>query len=153
MLTASQSKKVLFLSLSSDRAKKIISGKINTEIKSISPDVKKGDIVMIYANSPVEQVIGMCTVDKIIKDSPENFWKMIGKSAGLKKYEIMDMLKDMTFGYAIVLKNAIPMYKPIHIDEIKSLLPGFMPPMSCKYFTYRQFMNLMSSSAKYAAIS
>ena len=153
MATDRENKKVLFLSLNAERAKKIISGKINAEIKQIAPEVIKGDIIMIYARSPIEQIIGMCTVESIIKAEPDKLWDIAGQRSGIKKSEMINMLKDMSFGYAMIFKNPIPMYKPINLKEIKSLLPGFMPPRNCKYFTYSQFMNLMNSSAKYASLS
>jgi predicted transcriptional regulator len=141
-------KKVLFLTLSPDKATSIINGGLKTIIKPDAEEIQKGDIVIIYAGLPVEQIVGSCTVESSLE---AKYTKLI-KEYGLVSDIAFSKPKNQK-ALAINLKNPIPMYNPISLSEIKTILPGFAPPKSCKQFTYSQFINLMNSSVKYSAIS
>jgi predicted transcriptional regulator len=149
MITEKHGKKVLFLSLSPERATALINKEIKTIIKQDAPEVQKGDIVLIYAGSPVEQIIGSCTVESVAEGKYSKLVKQFGSKTDIG----MDIRYRQLPAFAITLKNATPMYKPITLNEIKTLLPGFAPPKTFKHFTYSQFINLMNTSIKYAAIS
>jgi predicted transcriptional regulator len=97
-----------------------------------SKDIKR---VLIYETSPVKKVVGFFIVEEVIKDTPENLWRMSDGHSGISHHDFMDYYGEADLGYAIRIGRTKFFKEPY---DLNSLLPGGTAPQS---FCYVDFDN------------
>lgn len=121
------------LSIKPEFAYKIFEGSKKFEFrKSIfkNENIKK---VIVYASSPVKQVIGEFEIDKIINKDLETLWDITKTYSGISEEYFYRYFSHKENGYAIKIKNAKKYTQP------KSLKGDFnlVPPQSFAYYNAR----------------
>ncbi|MBE6905303.1 MAG: hypothetical protein E7476_03405 [Ruminococcaceae bacterium] len=74
----------MLLSINPQHVDNIMSGKKKYEFRKVRCK-ENVDKIVIYATSPVMQVVGEADVLDVIEDSPETVWEMTCKQAGISK--------------------------------------------------------------------
>jgi len=96
--------------------------------------IKKADSVekvILYASSPVQQIVGSFEIGQIISGSPEQLWEQYGAESGIDDREdFMSYYSGKQQGYAIEIKD--PKRLQTKIDPTRHI-DGFSPPVSFKY--------------------
>lgn len=74
----------MLLSINPEHVEKILSGEKKFEFRKVRcrPDVDK---IIIYATSPVMQIVGEVDVLDIIEDNPETVWERTSEHAGISR--------------------------------------------------------------------
>ncbi len=95
----------------------------------LRPDTNS--IIIVYVSGSVKAVIGEFSVGKVLFAKPNDIWKTLSSMSksgvGSEDYSY---IKGSKYALAIEVVNPILYVKPIRLDEIRNILPGFMPPMS-----------------------
>jgi len=118
------------LSIKPEFAFKIFDGSKRFEFrKSIfkNPSVKQ---VIVYASSPVQQVIGEFEIEEILKYEKSLLWEMTKKESGITEDFFFQYFKEKENGYAIRIKNTITYDSPRCLKEDYNL----SPPQSFAYY-------------------
>ena len=95
----------VLLSIKPEFAEKIFDGTKKFEFrKSI---FKNTDVqtVVVYASSPVQQVIGEFTIDTILNDDVDTIWEKTARYAGITRDFYLSYFANREKAYAIKIRN------------------------------------------------
>lgn len=95
----------VLLSIKPEFAEKIFDGTKKFEFrKSIfkNTDVQK---VVVYASSPVQQVIGEFTIDSILNDDVDTIWEQTARYAGITRDFYLSYFAHKEKAYAIKIRK------------------------------------------------
>lgn len=93
---------------------------------------------MIYATSPVKQLVGFCEVERVEQDTPAALWARHGSEGGIPRKTLFQYLDGLTTAIAIVLRPFYPLANEL-------ALPAFgvmRPPQSFQYLNKSVFATL-----------
>lgn len=95
----------VLLSIKPEYADKIFNGtKLFEFRRSIfkNPNIKT---VVVYASSPVQQVIGEFEIEHILHERIDVLWDLAREHGGVQKQFFFDYFSDKDFGFAIKIRN------------------------------------------------
>lgn len=113
----------VLLSIKPEYAFKIFDGTKKFEFRKVifkNPDITT---VVVYASSPVQQVIGEFEIDDIFSFDPEAIWKMTKKYSGITEDFFYQYFADREIAHAIKIKKTKKYRKPLCIREDFNVLP------------------------------
>ena len=76
-------KKVLILSIKPQYVEQIFNGNKTIELRKSMPSAKVGDTVIVYSTVPVKAIVGICKIDNIIIETPEDIWLKYSNKLGI----------------------------------------------------------------------
>jgi len=126
-------KNAILLSVQPRYAKKIFEGKKKVELRRIRPNVQHGDLVIIYASSPVMAVSGSFSVDHVMMKRPKELWPFVEHKACVSREEFDRYYRGSRLGVAIFFSDARTVDKPLRLEEIREIWPDFRPPQGYRY--------------------
>lgn len=118
----------VLLSIKPEFAFKIFDGTKRFEFRKVifkNPDVKT---VVVYASSPVQQVIGEFEIDDIISDSPTDVWEKTKKFSGITKSFFNKYFENREIAHAIKIREVKKYENPLRLDVF-----NVVPPQSYVY--------------------
>lgn len=113
----------VLLSIKPEFAFKIFDGIKKFEFRKIifkNPNVKT---VVVYASSPVQQVIGEFEIDDILTSAPDEIWKLTKKYSGISEKYFYDYFADREIAHAIKIKEAKKYEEPLSLKENYKVSP------------------------------
>lgn len=125
--------KTLLLSVRPKHARRILEGTKTIELRRICPRVGRGDLVLVYATSPVRAVVGSFRIDSVICESPEDLWARTGSDAGVTQEQFAEYFDGASLAVGIVISDPHPFSLPITLPYLRTFWPGFHPPRSYRY--------------------
>lgn len=120
----------VLLSIKPEFADKIFSGIKKYEFRRTIFKNKDIRTVVVYASSPVQQVIGEFEIEEIIEDDIFTLWDETKDYSGIEKSFFLEYFTNKKTGYAIKIKKATK-YK--HNLCIKKDFNIVYPPQSFLY--------------------
>jgi predicted transcriptional regulator len=113
----------VLLSIKPEFAFKIFEGTKKFEFRKVifkNPNIKT---VVVYASSPVQQVIGEFEIDDILSFEPDAIWKMTKKYSGITEEFFYQYFSDRDVAHAIKIKNTRRYKRPLDIRESFKVIP------------------------------
>ena len=113
----------VLLSIKPEYAFKIFDGTKKFEFRKVifkNPNVKT---VVVYASSPVQQVIGEFEIDNIFSFNPKAIWKMTKNHSGITEDFFYEYFADREIAHAIKIKNTKKYRKPLSIKDDFNVFP------------------------------
>lgn len=113
----------VLLSIKPEFAFKIFEGKKKFEFRKVifkNPDVKT---VVVYASSPVQQVIGEFEIDNILSSDPNEIWELTKKYSGISEDFFYEYFADSKIAYAIKIKKTKKYRRPLSIRDDFNVVP------------------------------
>lgn len=113
----------VLLSIKPEYAFKIFDGSKKFEFRRVifkDPTVRT---VVVYASSPVQQVIGEFEIDDIFSVDPESLWEMTKKHSGISEDFFYQYFANRDIAHAIKIKKTKKYRKPLCIKEDFNVLP------------------------------
>jgi predicted transcriptional regulator len=132
----------LFLSVRPRFAQLILSGKKSVELRRVRPNVQAGDLILLYASSPIRELLGVCTVAGVEVAPAHALWKKHGGQTGVRRAEFDSYFAGCVRAVAISLADVQRVTKPRTLEELRDRLPGFVPPQSFSYISYESARRL-----------
>jgi predicted transcriptional regulator len=126
---------VLLISIRPEYANKIFDGSKTVELRRVRPRLESGDWVLVYVSTPVQALVGMFQVDKVVAARPDHLWSLVRSRAGISREQFDLYYKGTELGYGIFLKITRQLPEPIYLGYLRQLLSGFHPPQSYRYIT------------------
>lgn len=111
-------------------ARALISGNKRVEFRRARPSLKPGDIIYVYATSPVQAIIGRFMCGEIIAASPSQLWRDYGRMSELTRRHFFDYFDGRLTGYAIKVRGPTAWPSPVTLENLRTVMPGFHPPRS-----------------------
>ena len=113
----------VLLSIKPEYAFKIFDGQKKFEFRKIifkNPNIKT---VVVYASSPVQQVIGEFEIDAIFSLAPNLLWEMTKEYSGISEEFFFEYFADRHIAHAIKIKKTRRYRKPLCIKEDFNAVP------------------------------
>jgi len=112
--------KNVIISIKPEYALKIISGEKTIELRRKFPteDVE-GGIALIYATSPIQQIIGYTIITKVKRLSIHRLWKTCSKRACVSKEFFHSYFDGLDQGFALEMSEPIKLKQPIDIRRME----------------------------------
>lgn len=118
----------IILSIKSFWANEIIKGTKKVEFRRKNLP-KNTNQVIINSTGKFKGIVGYFTIDEIVKDSPENLWNKYKDIGSIDKTSFFEYYNGVDEGYAILIKEAIP----IPTINPSILIKNFVSPQFYKY--------------------
>jgi predicted transcriptional regulator len=118
------------LSIKPEFANKIFDGSKKFEFRKAIFKNANVKTVIVYASSPVQQVIGEFEIEKIINKDIDTLWDMTHHSSGISQDYFYKYFADREKGFAIQIKKPKKYRQPKCLKEDFDLLP----PQSFAYY-------------------
>lgn len=134
--------KVLLISIRPRFAELILNGSKTVELRRIRPAVEEGDRVLLYASSPLRELIGSCTVAAVDVGHANDVWTSHGARTGISRAEFDSYYEGAQRSVAISLQDPRRVRRPRTLSELRERLPGFSPPQSFGYLTAEDIARL-----------
>lgn len=121
----------VLLSIKPEYAFKIFEGIKKFEFRKIifkNPNIKK---VIVYASSPVRQVIGEFEIEDIYSESPDLLWETTKEHSGISEDFFFEYFAERDLAHAIKIKKTRKYRKPLCIKADFNATP----PQSYMYIS------------------
>ena len=129
----SHERRVLLLSLKPRFATSILNGTKTVELRRVAPTIQPGHIVLIYASSPVRQLVGTCRVVRLDVAPKLAIWERYGSQCGVTKAEYEGYFEGVQDAVAIVVDSPCALQEPPSLATLRNRVAGFRPPQSFRY--------------------
>src|SRR5690606_9451457 len=113
----------VLLSIKLEFAFKIFDGTKKFEFRKSIFKNKDVKTVVVYASSPVQQVIGEFEIEKILNLELDVLWNLTQDFSGISEDFFYEYFADKELGYAIKIKKAKKYSKPKNLREEFNLFP------------------------------
>lgn len=113
----------VLLSIKPEFAFKIFEGVKKFEFRKVifkNPNIKT---VVVYASSPVQQVIGEFEIENILTSSPGEIWEMTKGYSGISEIFFYEYFANREVAHAIKIKETTKYKKPLSLKEDFKVLP------------------------------
>ncbi len=128
----------VFMSFKPLYARKIIDGVKDCEIRTYFGEIGSGDIVVVYASTPVKAVLGEFIVEDVAVGKFESvieYLRMCCRMFDEDNWRFVNEHYVSSKRKLIVIKiSSVERYRnPVTLETLKRLVPGFRPPISYTY--------------------
>lgn len=130
---------VLLLSIRPEYAKKIFDGTKKIELRRVRPRLEQGDLVLVYASSPIKALLGSFEVERVIEKLVINLWQDAEKQAGINLQDFFNYYAGKSVGFGICLKNIHTFAPPVDLESLRKEWSDFRPPQGYRYLTPSEF--------------
>lgn len=113
----------VLLSIKPEFAFKIFEGEKKFEFRKVifkKPNIKT---VVVYASSPVQQVIGEFEIDDILTSNPNKIWEQTKHHSGISEDFFYEYFADREIAHAIKIKKVKKYSKPLSIKDDFNVVP------------------------------
>jgi predicted transcriptional regulator len=117
------------MSIKPEYAFKIFDGKKKFEFRRKIFKNRDVKTVVVYASSPVQQVIGEFEIEDIYSLSPEQLWQKTKGNSGISEEYFFQYFAELDIAHAIKIKNIRRYQNPLCLREDFDL----KPPQSYRY--------------------
>ncbi len=125
--------KNVIISIKPEYALKIISGEKTIELRRRFPvEQIEGGIALIYASSPIKEIIGYAVIEKVRKLPIDTLWRKCNKKACVTKDFFYSYFDGKDSGFALNLTKPVQLIEPL---ELKRMEEEFLlsAPQSFRY--------------------
>lgn len=126
----------------------LLDGTKTVEIRRSRTRLTAGDVVLIYATSPVRQLVGAVTVTGATTRAPSTIWGTVGTQTGLRRSEFDSYLDGSATATAISVADRRTFPDPVPLAELRARQPGFVVPQSYRYLDSSEARNLLNGEAR-----
>lgn len=110
----------VIISIKPEYALKIVSGEKTIELRRRFPvEGIQGGIALIYASSPLKEIIGYAVIESVQELAIDKLWKRCGKQACVKKDFFYSYFEGVETGFALRLQQPVELIEPLDIKRMK----------------------------------
>lgn len=114
----------------------LVHGRKRFELRRTRPSLRPGDVIYVYATSPVKAIVGSFTCADVLEGSPTHIWKQVGNEANVTRQRFRDYFQSAQRAFAIEAISPRPLDVPLTLAELQDTVPGFTAPQSYRYVAY-----------------
>lgn len=119
---------------------KILSGEKRLEFRR-SWAVSRVDYLVIYATSPVQQIVSVAQVGQVFRGSKFRLWELARSiGGGISRRKLFEYMDGKSEGVALELSRVLKIENGINPQTFFG--DGFRPPQSFRYLTPNEFSKL-----------
>lgn len=128
---------IYLMSIRPQYARAIFAGKKKYELRKISglPPVEEGAVIIVYSSGKVKSIIGEFRVGRVIIGTPERIWAAVRRPGTGIGEDAWPYVRGARRAMAIEVVDPVLYPRPVTLEEIRRLIPGWMPPFSYRRIT------------------
>lgn len=135
-----KNKKSLLISVRPEFAEMIFSGSKTVELRRVRPNVRRGDIAIVYVSSPTQALQGAFEISNVVSAKPATLWRKFGRQSGIKRAAFLSYFAGKVLGHALVIKRAWKWAVSTSLSFLRRRNSGFHPPQSFRYLRGLKFI-------------
>ncbi len=136
--------RAILLSIKPKYADLILAGSKRVELRR-SWAAQDVSVIVLYSSSPIQRIVGVVEVDKIVVASPTSLWKTCTKmGGGLTRDEFRSYFAGKSQGVAVLLGKVFKFAK--HVEPL-DVIGNFVPPQSFRYLESHEYMKIEKKMA------
>lgn len=146
----------VIISIHPRHANAILDGAKTVELRRRIPSLSVGTRLWIYATRPVGAVIGVATVERIVRDDPAQIWLQFGDQSGINRGDFDAYFDGTDVAICLLLVNARRNAEQVAIEQLRCLRAGFHPPqvmMSISNHEAEELHKMANLDERHAVIS
>lgn len=116
------------ISIHPRHANAILDGAKTVELRRRIPPLSVGTRLWIYATRPVGAVLGVATVERIVRDDPAQIWLQFGEQSGINRDDFDAYFDGSNVAIGLLLVDAKRSAEQVAIEQLRCLRAGFHPP-------------------------
>ena len=124
--------RTLVMSIRPAYAARIFEGTKAVELRRTRPHIDGGDVVLVYASSPVKALIGAFAVGGIISEDVAGMWKRHSSKLGVSLAEYAAYFEGVDFAYGLRVAAQVS-FTPVSLESLRQSV-GFRPPQSYMFW-------------------
>ncbi|GAB6148175.1 DNA-binding protein [Stetteria hydrogenophila] len=123
---------IFIMSIRPKYASAIFRGSKKYELRRLigAPAIPEGSVVAVYASGNVKSIVGEFRAGRVIQASPERVWAEARKPGTGVGEDAWNYIKGAKRAMAIEVVEPRLYPRPITLEEVRRIIPGWMPPMS-----------------------
>jgi predicted transcriptional regulator len=146
------SSEVMLLSVQPPYASGIVEGTKTVELRRKKPSAGPGQLVAIYASSPVCAVIGACLLEAIEVDTPHKIKSRHLDAASIQPHAYDTYFWQADRAIALHLGDAYGLEEPVPLSRLQAA-DGASPMQSWRYMSFELLSSLLTSCQDHDQIS
>jgi predicted transcriptional regulator len=143
--------RAMLLSIRPRFAEMLIAGTKTVELRRIRPGIETGSLVVLYASSPVCELVATARVGAIHTAGTRAVWAEFGHEVGIRRAEYDEYFLGAPQAVAIRLTNVERLQASHHLSELRARVEAFRPPQSFRYLSPRQLAALLPGNFRATA--
>jgi predicted transcriptional regulator len=124
----------------------ILAGRKTAEVRRNKPSSAPGSLILIYATTPVQQVVATCVLDGVRTGGADRLWRAHGTSACLSRQEMRNYLRGAAQPTVLLLSQVSELVTPVPLDRMRKVIPSFHPPQTYRFLSASATSDVTSRS-------
>lgn len=125
--------RTILMSIKPTYSRRILAREKSFELRRTPVKLQEGDLVVVYASSPVKAVVGAFTVAGVRRDSPDRLWADHSDAFGIEEADYLDYFAGADLGHAIEVGDVVTV-DPVPLHRLRERIDGFRPPQSYQWW-------------------
>ena len=131
--------RAVLLSIKPKYADLILGGSKRVEFRR-SWAAEETGLIVLYASSPIQKIVGVVEVDQVLVASPTSLWKICSeRGGGLTREGLRDYFVGKSKGVAVFLGRVFKTAKNIEPSDV---IEKFVPPQSFRYLKANEYTKI-----------
>ncbi len=125
---------IFLMSIRPKYAEAIFRGRKRYELRKLSglPPIPEGSVIVVYSSGKVKKIIGEFRVGRVIIDVPERLWPVVSRPGLGIGQDAYAYIRGSKRAMALEVRDPRLYPRPVSLEEIRRIIPGWMPPFSYK---------------------
>jgi predicted transcriptional regulator len=125
----------------------ILDGTKTVEIRRRRAHLPIGSVALIYATSPLCQVVGAARIAHVEFEPVDRLWDRVGARTALSRAEFEEYVGQREEACAITVSAVVAFSCPISLKELRRRRRGFVTPQSYRFLAVEESAALLESAA------
>lgn len=126
-------RKIILMSIRPEYVEKILAGEKQVELRRRCPNLEPDDVVVVYATSPVCEIVGAFSVAEVLSLPVRTMWRQHREVLGVQPEVYDAYFEGRSTAYGIAIAE-VWSSKPIGLHDLRRRYEGFVPPQSYMYW-------------------
>jgi len=123
---------IYLMSIRPQYASAILSGRKKFELRKLSGlhPIEEGAVIVIYSSGKVKSIVGEFRAGRVIVGTPELVWAHVSRPGMGIGGDAYAYIRGAKRAMAIEVREPRVYPRSVSLEEIRRLIPGWMPPFS-----------------------
>ena len=125
---------IYLMSIKPQYARAIFAGRKKYELRRLKgvPPIEEGSVIVVYVSGKIKSIVGEFRAGRVIQATPEKVWSIASTPGSGVGEDAWNYIKGAGRAMAIEVLEAVMYERPVTLEEIRRVIPGWNPPFSYK---------------------
>jgi predicted transcriptional regulator len=125
---------IYLMSIKPQYARAIFAGRKKYELRRLRgvPPIEEGSVIVVYVSGRIKSIVGEFRAARVIEATPEKVWSIASRPGAGIGEDAWNYIKGAGRAMAIEVGERYLYERPVTLEEIRRIIPGWNPPFSYK---------------------